>query len=463
MASFPKDFAWGVAAASYQIEGAVGIDGAGSSVWDMFCRIPGKVFEGQNGAVACDHYHRYAEDVSLMQDLGIPNYRLSVSWPRVIPAGIGKINEAGLAFYDRLIDRLLACNVRPWVTLFHWDFPLALYHRGGWLNADSPKWFADYVQVIVERLSDRVSHWFTLNEPQCFVGLGQQNGYHAPGDKLSLAESLRVAHHVLLAHGLAVQTIRAGAKISSRIGFAPVGVVAIPADESSSADVVAARRAMFEITPQNPLSWDNVPLGNNAWWSDPVFLGCYPSTGIETFGAAMPIYTDAEMKTIAQPLDFYGVNIYNGTIIHADENGNPRKVAQPIGHSSTAMKWPITPTALYWGSRFLQERYKLPIIIAENGLSCMDWVSTDGKVHDPQRIDFIRRYLRELGRAIGDGVDVRGYFQWSIMDNFEWAEGYKERFGLIHVDYQTQERKPKDSAYWYRDVIQSNGATLSLS
>ena len=460
MPSFPKNFIWGAAAASYQIEGAVGVDGAGQSVWDMFCRIPGKVFEGHNGSVACDHYHRHAEDVALMKQMGLPNYRLSVSWPRVIPGGTGAINEKGLAFYDRLVDDLLASGVQPWVTLFHWDYPLDLYHRGGWLNPDSPQWFADYTQVVVDRLSDRVSNWFTVNEPQCYIGLGVQNGVHAPGDKLALAEVLRAAHHALLAHGRAVQVIRARAKTKPLVGWAPTGNTPVPADENRPEDIAATRTALFGTGPECALYTEGLSLWSTAWWADPVVLGKYPEDGLKAFGAAVPRYTDAEMATISQPIDFYGVNIYGGTRVYADANGVPRKVNHPVGQPVTANKWPATPNALYWVTKFLHERYKLPVIITENGLSSMDWVSLDGKVHDMQRIDFLHRHLREVGRAIADGVDLRGYFHWSIMDNFEWAEGYKERFGLIHVDYATQKRTLKDSAYWYRDVIASNGAIL---
>lgn len=459
-ASFPADFAWGAAAASYQIEGAIGAEGAGESVWDMFCRVPGKVFENHDGSVACDHYHRHAEDVALMRELGLPNYRLSISWPRILPDGTGAVNEKGLAFYDRLVDELLAAGVRPWVTLFHWDFPLALYRRGGWLNADSPHWFADYAQVVVDRLSDRVSHWFTLNEPQCYIGLGLQLGVHAPGDKLALAEVLRAGHHTLLAHGRAVQVIRARAKIPPLIGLAPASSVAIPADENNPADVAAARTAMFTTGPKSPLYWDAVPCWSNAWWSDPIFLGRYPEDGLEAFGAAAPKFTAEDLRLIAQPLDFFGVNIYNGSVVRARADGAAQKLPQPAGAPMTALKWPVTPSCLYWGPRFFHERYKLPVLIAENGLSSHDWVALDGKAHDPQRIDFLHRHLRELRRAIADGVDVRGYFHWSILDNFEWAEGYKERFGLVHVDYATQKRTPKDSAFWFRDLIAQNGATL---
>jgi beta-glucosidase len=460
MKSFPDQFAWGAAAASYQVEGAAQTDGRGLCVWDMFSRSPGRVFEGHTGAVACDHYHRYAEDIGLMRDIGLPHYRLSISWPRVLPNGTGAVNAKGLEFYDRLVDSLLAAGVQPWVTLFHWDFPYELYNRGGWLNPDSPQWFADYTRIIVDRLSDRVSRWMTLNEPQCFIGLGLQNGGHAPGDRLALPEALRASHHTLLAHGRAVQVIRAYAKTPSQIGWAPVGSVAIPENENRPEDVAAARAAMFAVGSGTPLSWDAVPLWNNAWWADPVILGTYPEAGLKTFGAAAPVVGPDDMRIISQPLDFYGVNIYTGSVVRAGADGTPQKVAQPPGSAVTALKWPVAPASLYWGPKFLQERYKLPLVITENGLSSMDWVTVDGKVHDPQRIDFLQRYLRELRRAISDGVDVRGYFQWSIMDNFEWAEGYKERFGLIHVDYATQKRTLKDSAYWYCDVIKTNGAHL---
>ena len=460
MNRFPDQFAWGAAAASYQIEGAAQTDGRGLCVWDMFSRTPGRVFEGHTGSVACDHYHRYAEDVGLMRDIGLPHYRLSVSWPRVLPNGTGTVNAKGLEFYDRLVDSLLAAGVQPWVTLFHWDLPYELYLRGGWLNPDSPQWFADYTRIIVDRLSDRVSRWMTLNEPQCFIGLGLQNGGHAPGDRLALPEALRASHHTLLAHGRAVQVIRACAKTPAQIGWAPVGSVAIPENENRPEDVAAARAAMFAVGPGTPLSWDAVPLWNNVWWADPVILGTYPEAGLKTFGASAPVVGPDDMRIISEPLDFYGVNIYTGSVVRAGADGTPQKVMQPPGSAVTALKWPVAPASLYWGPKFLQERYQLPLVITENGLSSMDWVTVDGKVHDPQRIDFLQRYLRELRRAISDGVDVRGYFQWSIMDNFEWAEGYKERFGLIHVDYATQKRTLKDSAHWYRDVIKTNGAHL---
>jgi len=450
--SFPKDFIWGVSAASYQIEGAAHEEGRGLSVWDMFCRKPGAVWNGHSGDVACDHYHRYKEDVSLMKSLGVKAYRLSIAWPRILPTGTGTVNTKGLDFYDKLINELLSAGITPYVTLFHWDYPYELYCQGGWLNRCSPDWFTEYTQVVVDKLSDRVQHWMTLNEPQCFIGLGLYEGRHAPGDKLGVSEILRAAHHVLLAHGKSVQVIRARAKTPSQVGYAPVGVTKMPATDSP-ADVEAARQAMFSIKDDG-VTW------NNTWWMDPIFLGHYPEDGLQFYGKQVPTIRPGDLETIHQPLDFFGVNIYQGVFVRAGQAGQPEIAPFPVGAEQTAYDWAITPSALYWGPRFFHERYKLPIVVTENGLSSTDWVSLDGHVHDPQRIDFLSRYLLELQRAIQDGVDVRGYFQWSIMDNFEWGDGYRERFGLVFVDYQTQKRTPKDSAYWYRDLIAANGNGL---
>ena len=451
--TFPQGFVWGAGASSFQIEGAAHEDGKGPSVWDEFCRQPGKIWSNHSGEVACDHYHRYEADVSLMKQIGLHAYRLSLSWPRIIPAGTGAVNSKGLAFYDGLVDSLLAAGIDPYVTLFHWDYPYELYRRGGWLSQDSSEWFAEYARVVTDRLSDRVRHWITLNEPQCFIGLGHQFGFHAPGDKLEFGRVLLAAHNALLAHGKAVQVIRSYSRTEPRIGLAPVGLVNTPATESPE-DIEAARQAMFSITDRT--CW------NNTWWTDPVFLGRYPEDALALFGADMPVFDDGDMKTICQPLDFFGVNIYFSQPTRAGEDGRPEIVPLPVGQAMTAFNFPVLPEGLYWGPRFYRERYGLPILITENGMSNIDWVSLDGSVHDPQRIDFLRRYLLELKRASQDGVEVLGYFQWSIMDNFEWTEGYRERFGLIHVDYGTQKRTLKDSAYWYRDVIASNGASLDM-
>ncbi|MCX6030616.1 MAG: GH1 family beta-glucosidase [Chloroflexi bacterium] len=452
--SFPKGFIWGAASASYQVEGAAFEDGKGLSVWDMFCRKEGAIWNGQSGEVACDHYHRYREDVALMKELGLQAYRLSISWPRVLPHGTGAVNPKGLDFYDRLVDELLAAGIEPWVTLFHWDHPYDLYCRGGWLNPYSSDWFADYTAVVADALSDRVTHWMTHNEPACFIGLGLQDGRHAPGDKLGFGQVLWATHNALLGHGKAVQTLRARARRPLQIGLAYNGPVVVPASDRP-ADVEAARLAMFTILPTGRHMW------NNSWWLDPIFFGRYPADGWQAFGADVPPVKDGDLKTINQPLDFLGVNIYyQDPTIRAGADGRPEPVPFPVGTAQTAFKWNVTPDALYWGPRFLYERYKAPMVITENGLSCMDWVALDGHVHDPQRIDFTQRYLLAYERAGQDGVDIRGYFHWSILDNFEWSEGYKERFGLVYVNYPTQQRIPKDSAYWYKQVIATNGARL---
>jgi beta-glucosidase len=452
--SFPEDFVWGTAAASYQVEGGTYDDGKGLSVWDMMCHQPGTIWEGNTGDVSCDHYHRYQEDAQLMGEIGLKAYRLSISWPRILPEGVGTVNQKGLEFYDRLIDALLENHVQPWVTLFHWDYPYALYCRGGWLNNESSDWFAEYTRVIVDKLSDRVAHWMTLNEPQVFISAGHREGRHAPGLKLGTIDLLKATHNSLLAHGKSVQVIRARAKAKPTIGAAPVGISTIPATDSQ-ADIEAARSYMFSVLDKN--------FWNNTWFTDPMILGNYPEDGLKIFEGEIPDFPDSDMVTICQPLDFYGANIYQGQFIRAADDGSFEPVTVPNGTARTTMEWPMTPEVLYWGPRFLFERYKLPIVITENGMANCDWVHLDGKVHDPQRIDFLKRYLREYKRAIDDGILAKGYFLWSIMDNFEWAHGYSQRFGIIYVDYTTGKRTLKDSAYWYRDVIASNGSILSDS
>ena len=450
--SFPEGFVWGAASSAYQIEGASLEDGKGTSVWDVFVRRPGAIWEGHSGKVACEHYHRYQQDVALLRELGIGAYRFSISWPRVIPDGVGGVNAAGLGFYDRLVDALLAAGVTPYATLFHWDYPYELHRRGGWLNPDSPRWFGDYATVVAERLSDRVTRWLTLNEPQVFLQLGYLDGTDAPGERLGFDEALQAAHHVLLAHGTAVQAIRSASRGPSLVGAAPVGPVYYPATEEE-ADVEAARTATFAVTERN--------LWSHTWFSDPLVRKAYPVDGLALFGPDAPQVGANDMDLIGQPLDFYGVNVYHGTPVRAGTNGASERVPLPDGYPRSNYRWPVTPEALSWAPRFLQERYGLPILITENGMSGLDWRALDGGVHDPQRIDFLSRYLRALGRTIDAGVDVRGYFHWSLTDNFEWAEGYQHRFGLVHVDFQTQERTIKDSGYWYRDVIATNGADLN--
>jgi beta-glucosidase len=415
------------------------------------CRKPGTIYGGQSGDTACDHYHRFSQDVRLFKEIGLQAYRFSISWPRVLPDGIGRLNAPGLDFYSRLVDELLAAGLTPYVTLFHWDYPHALYQRGGWLNPDSPHWFAEYTQRVVEALSDRVEYWMTLNEPQVFIGLGHWEGSYAPGLMLPWRDVLQAAHHALLAHGLSVQAIRAASKTQPQVGAAFVGSVALPLTRSPE-DVEAARQATFAV--QDHTFW------NNSWFADPIFFKQYPADGLRLYGKELPSIKPGDFEIIAQPLDFYGANIYRGDLVRAARGRAFERLDFPAGHPMTSFHWHITPEALYWGPKFLYERYKIPVLIAENGLSNNDWVAQDGKVHDPQRIDFTARYLSALRAACQEGVGVRGYFHWSILDNFEWVEGYRQRFGLIYVDFATQKRILKDSALWYGEVIRSNGAVL---
>lgn len=451
-ARFPDGFLWGAASSAYQIEGAAFEDGKGWSTWDMFSRKPGAIWNGQNGDVACDHYHRWREDVALLKELGIPAYRFSTSWPRILPDGTGKVNADGLEFYDRLVDALLEAGVEPWITLFHWDYPLALYHRGGWLNRDSADWFGEYAAVVVGKLGDRVRHWMTLNEPQCFIGLGHQRGTHAPGDRLRIDEVLLAAHNTLRAHGMAVRAIRAASPQPATVGVAMVGAPHVPATEDPR-DVEAARTAMFRTNSED--------MFTVAWWMDPLFLGNYPEDGRRFFGEKMPPVSDGDMALIAEPIDFLGLNIYHGYVVRADGDGQPIPVPLPPGYPRTTFEfWPVIPECLYWASRFAHERYNVPIVITENGHQNIDVVSIDGKVHDPQRIDYLTRHLVHLRRACSEGIPVKGYIHWCLTDNFEWAVGFSERVGLVYTDYPTQRRIPKDSAEWYRGIIASNGSAL---
>lgn len=448
---FRDDFVWGGVSASYQIEGAAYEDGKGLSTWDMFCRQEGRILDGNTGDVACDHYHLYQKDVDLMKEMGYQGYRFSISWPRILPDGCGTINEKGLAFYDRLLDSLLKADIIPFVTLFHWDYPYALFRRGGWMNPDSPKWYTDYAAILAKRLGDRMKYIMTFNEPQCFIGNSYDDTYHAPGIHFPIWDTLLMAHHVLLGHGMAVQALRSSLP-DAKIGWAPTCTAYYPHAETPE-DVEAAREAFFDI-PADRCFW-SVSL-----WNDPIFLGQYPERLYELYGRHMPKIGQNDMETISQPLDFLGQNIYNGQAVRPDGKGEYEKVKRESGYPYTGAKWPVTPKALYWGPRFLAERYHKPIYITENGISCADVVSMDGKVHDPERIDFLHRYLRELQRAADDGVDIRGYLYWCVTDNFEWAKGYTERFGMVHCNFETQERILKDSAYWYRDTIRANGSNL---
>jgi len=451
--SFREDFVWGAATSAYQIEGAVKEDGKGEHIWDVYTKEPGKIFEGHTGEVACDHYHRYKEDVQIMKEIGLKGYRFSIDWSRVLPEGTGRVNEKGIEFYDHLIDELLANDIESYITMYHWELPYELYKRGGWMNPQIVEWFGEYAKLLAERFSDRVKYFFTLNEPQCFVGLGFLNGEHAPGVKAPVRDTFEMAHNVLKAHGRAVQMLRAHARQPLMIGYAPTASMRYPATEKAE-DIEAARKALFSL-PADVKNWH----WNVTWWSDPILLGKYPEEGLAKYEPYLPKITAEDMRLISQPIDMYGQNIYNGQCVRMGEDGEPENVTRYEGFPKTAIDWPVTPECLYWGPKFLYERYQKPLYITENGLSCHDVISLDGKVHDPNRIDFLARYLHELKRAAGE-IDLRGYFQWSLIDNFEWAKGYSERFGLVYVDYPTQKRILKDSAYWYQKIIKENGRKL---
>lgn len=448
--SFNKDFAWGVATSSQQIEGAYLDGGKGLNIWDVYSHEPGKIEDGKNSDVACDHYHLFKEDVKLMSSLGINAYRFSISWSRIFPDGTGRMNEDGVRFYSELIDELIAHGIEPYITLFHWDYPYSLYKKGGWLNDESVEWFADYAAKIVELYSDRVTHFITFNEPQCFIGLGYLKATHAPGLSVPYKDAFQMAHNVLKAHGAAVISMRKAAKQNIKIGYAPTINGHYPATDSPE-DIEATRKAFFAC----PELSKNV-FWNVTWWSDPVILGRYPEDGLNMYSAYLPEITDEDMRLINQPIDFYAQNIYHGSKIKAGENGQPTVIEYPESSPHTCMGWPITPKSLYWSPRFLTERYNLPFYISENGAAMPDELTADGKIHDTDRISFLSSYLDELERASDDGVDVRGYFLWSFMDNFEWAKGYKPRFGIVYTDYESMKRIPKDSAYWYKEYIEKH-------
>ncbi len=453
---FREDFVWGVASSAYQVEGRDPKDGAGRMIWDTFTG-EGGIQDGTDAFVACDHMHRYPEDYRLMRLLGIKAYRFSVNWARLMPEGTGRVNEKAVALYRDMILEMKKNGITPYLTMYHWELPQALQDRGGWINEDIIHWFGEYARVIAEKFSDICEYFITLNEPQCFVGLGHLQGIHAPGKKLGLQETFQIAHNALRAHGQAVINLRKYAVRPIQIGYAPTCGMAYPASDKPE-DIKAARRVLFSFYhPMDNWTW------NVAWFSDPVFLGKYPEEGMAKFKDYLPVITEADMQLIAQPIDFMGQNIYNGYMVRAGKDGEPEFVDRPAGFSKTAAGWPVTPQCLYWGVRFLYERYKRPLYITENGMSCHDMISKDGRVHDPNRITFLDSYLSALQKASDDGADVRGYFLWTFLDNFEWNKGYTERFGIVYVDFKTQKRIVKDSAYWYQKIMEENGAMLSIN
>ena len=466
MSGFSNDFLWGSATSAYQIEGGANTEGRTDSVWDTFCRKPGAIRDHTSGEVACNHLKFWKQDVDLMAQIGLQAYRFSISWSRVLPKGSGRVNEKGVDFYDRLIDALLEKKIEPFITLFHWDLPEALEKKGGWLNPDIAKWFGEYSGVMSERFSDRVSNWFTLNEPQCVIWLGYYAGTKAPGLKLSTKDCLLALHHSLLAHGYSVRALRAKAKKTIKIGPVNTGSVAYPAVHNS-VNEAAAFQATFNVFGSEKDKhlyhrWNSPvnPLWNFAWYADPIFLGRYPEEGLKVLGNNVPKFTDEEMAIISEPVDYCGLNLYSGFPVIADSELGWVCKKRPLGHPLTAFKWSVTPEIMYWAPKFFFQRYKKPIYVTENGMSGHDWVDEFGEIKDPQRIQFLKLYLKEFKKAAIEGIPVKGYFLWSLMDNFEWEQGYEERFGIIHVNFETQERRFKESAKWYKECIKTQGRDL---
>ena len=442
-----KDFIWGTATSSYQIEGAAFEDGKGLSVWDVFVREKGRIFEGHTGDVACDHYHRMKEDVALLAELGVGAYRFSVSWPRIMPHGVGSINEKGLKFYSDLIDELLKHHITPYVTLFHWDYPNELEMQGGWLNPSSPDWFAQYTAVVANAFGDRVKHYFTFNEPQIFTWLGYDRCTHAPGIKYPVGRILAMCRNIALAHGKSVQKLRELVP-DCRVGYAPTcGNAYWPVEET---DLLAAKAKEL----QDSIGEENW-IHSSAFWNELFIKGRFHWQCPQLFGEDLPELSEGDRLLISQPLDFCGMNLYQGTSVNLSDAGELILGKLPAGHGKTGMGWPITPKAMYWAVKNFYDTYQLPLFITENGMSALDVISLDGGVHDPCRIDYLERHLSELKRAVSDGAKVEGYFLWSFLDNFEWEKGYDDRFGIVYVDYETQRRVPKDSFYWYQNTIKS--------
>ena len=448
---FPASFVWGAATSAAQIEGAAATDGRGPSIWDVFCQTPGRVIHHDDPQDACEFYQRWRDDIRLMREIGLQAFRFSASWSRVLPSGTGAVNPAGLDFYQRLTDGLLAAGIRPYLTLYHWDLPQALSERGGWLARDSADWFADYAGVMAAALGDLVKDWITFNEPQIFLSYGYAHGSHAPGLTLPVAEVFQAVHHVNLAHGRAVTRLR-GMLAESEIGFAIATKIGIPRDADDPACVESARLATIE--PE--WTGNHETFLNNGWWADPMVHGRYPAALARRLPGFVESLPAGDMAEIRQPLDFFGFNYYSGIVVEPDGQGGWQRVAAKRGEPRTMIGWPVHPSGMFWAAKFFHDEYGLPLYVFENGLSAMDWVGLDGTVHDPNRIDFLARYLAEYQRAHEAGIPLAGYFHWSLLDNFEWAQGYQERFGLIHVDYETQRRTLKDSARWYREVISGN-------
>jgi beta-glucosidase len=438
---YPKGFVWGCATAAYQIEGGARDDGRGPSTWDVFSHTPGKTHEGDTGDVADDSYHLYKEDVKLLKNLGVSGYRMSMSWSRVFPSGKGEVNHKGLDYYSRVVDELLANNITPYITLFHWDTPAGL--QGGWQSRETSKAFGDYAAYVTKHLGDRVKHWMTTNEFVCFTDLGYREGTFAPGMKLAAGPANQVRHHGILAHGLAVQAIRANTPAGTQVGLAENANVYVPIMETKE-HIEAAHRA--------------TRLGN-APFLTALMEGKYVDAYLEHEGANAPQVEAGDFKAIASPLDFVGLNIYTPVFVRADDSKEGFAMVQfPTSQPHMASPWiQLAPECLYWGVRNVVDLWKIPAIyITENGCSSDDLLTPAGRVDDVDRLMYLRNHLTQLHRATVEDYPVKGYFLWSLLDNFEWADGYSKRFGIHYVDFKTQKRTPKLSAEWYREVIARN-------
>ena len=443
--AFPENFKWGTATASYQIEGGAKQDGRGESIWDRFCEMRGNVLNGDTGETAADHYNRYKEDVALMKELGYKAYRFSISWSRVLPAGHGEISEKGLDFYSNLVDELLANGIEPFATIYHWDLPQAIQDAGGWQNEATIEYFVEYCRILYRKLGGRVKNWITLNEPYCTAMLGNFTGDHAPGIR-DLGTALRVSYNVLRAHGAAVRLFRE-MKMEGEIGITINVTPTVPASGREQDKTAARLQDGFD----------------NRWFLDPVLKGTFPADMIELFknrGITLPDFKEA--ASICEKLDFLGINFYFSNTMRHNENAWPlcAEAANDGGAyaSYTDRNWPIDPNALRDILIRIHKEYDAPkIYITENGASYNDIVNVNGEIKDYSRIDYLHRHFEAIHSAIGSGADIRGYFLWSFLDNFEWAFGYSSRFGIVFIDFETQKRTPKQSAYWHRDVIKNNG------
>jgi len=437
---FPEGFLWGAATAAYQIEGSPLADGAGASIWHTFSHTPQIITGGDTGDVACDHYRRWADDVDLMRTIGLSSYRFSTSWGRILPQGTGGVNRVGLDFYDRLVDALLEAKISPALTLYHWDLPQALEDRGGWVNPDSPSWFADYADTVAARLGDRVSHWITFNEPWVFVWLGYGIGVHAPG-RADAADALAAARNVLLAHGRAMERLRARAP-RAQLGITLSVQAYLPASDAPADQAAAARVRAF----------------NNEWFLDPIVHRRWPAALSQEFGEMLPELGAADIATIARPIDFVGLNYYTRHVVTHDDKGFFNSRPLPTIGRRTEMDWEVYPAGLALVLREFHERYHLPLYVTENGAAFADAApDVHGVIPDWERLSYLQGHFDAAHRAIAEGVDLRGYFVWSLLDNFEWTFGFSKRFGLIACDFATQQRRMKQSALWYRQVIADNG------